>query len=126
MVFAAKKSSVAGTFGESFGRAATMLAKMVSFPIAVVFALVGQFAFGWLVMMLTPPPDPTSPGKTESAVWALALLLLLQGAALVFAVSREKPRPSRVYFSIAAMVWAVASMLLVYVALECDLSGVCL
>ncbi len=126
MGITAQKSSVAGTFGEALGRTATTLARMVSFPIAVVFALVGQFAFGWLVMTLTPPPDPASPGETEIAVWALACLLLLQGAALAFAVTRQRPRPSRVYFAFAALVWAVASMLLVYVALECDLGGVCL
>ena len=100
--------------------------RIVNFPVAAVFAIVGQFAFGWVIMSLTPSPDPASPGNTESAVWAQAILLLLQGAMLVFAVSREKLRPPRIFLAIAALVWAVASMLLVYVALECDLGGVCL
>lgn len=126
MEITAQKSSAAGTFGETLGRLAAAIARIVNFPIAVVFALIGQFAFGWVVITLTPPPDPEKPGAIESAVWALALLLLLQGVALVFALMRDGPRPSRVFFAIAALVWAVASMLLAYIALACDLGGVCL
>lgn len=126
MGITAQEPSVAAAFGDRLGRSAAALVRLVNFPAAAVFALVGQFAFGWLVMTLTPPPDSAAPGATEGAVWAQALLLLLQAAALVFALSREKARPTRIYLAIAALVWAVASMLLVYIALECDLGGVCL
>jgi hypothetical protein len=126
MGMTAQKSSVAGAFGRTLGRIPAALARLVNFPVAAVFALVGQFAFGWLIMTLTPPLEPTAVGTTEGAVWGQVLLLLLQGAALVVVLSREKAGPPRIYLAVAALIWAVSSMLLVYIALECDLGGVCL
>ena len=126
MDLAAEKSSAERAFGETLERNSASVSRFISLPVAVVFALIGQFAIGWLVVTLTPPRDPAATGGAEAAVWAQGLLLLFQGAALVFAVARKKRPPSRAFFAIAAFVWAVASMLLVFIALQCDLGGVCL
>lgn len=98
----------------------------VTLPVALVFALTAQFAVGWLIMTLSPPPDLEAPSDIDGALWAQVLTLLAQGAALVLAVSRSGIRPSRVYLALMALVWAAASMLLMFVALQCDLAGVCL
>lgn len=100
--------------------------RLITVPVALVFALVGQFGLGWLIMAMTAPADPAAPGSTEGAVCAQALLLFLQGAALVFAVSRAGLQPSRIFLALAALVWAIASMLLLFVAFQCDLGAVCL
>lgn len=119
-------SSRTGETGASLVKVLRALHRFITFPAALVFALLGQFGLGCLVMAITPPPDPAAPGSTEGAVWAQALLLLLQGAALVIAVSRAGLKPSRVFLAIAALVWAIASMLLLYVAFQCDLGAICL
>lgn len=100
---------------------------LVTFPIAIALALVGQFALGGLIMAVSPPPEIGGQAPAaDGATWAQVLLLLLQGATLIFAVSRGRIRPSRVYLALAAFVWAIASLLIIYVALQCDLAGVCL
>jgi len=98
---------------------------LVTFPVALALALVGQFALGGLIMAASPPAE-IGAGAPEASTWPLVLLLLLQGAALVFAVHRRGARPSRVYLALAALTWAIASLLLVYVAFQCDLGGICL
>lgn len=102
------------------------LSAAVTLPVAIVLALAGQFVVGWLIMALSPPPDLEAPTGIDGALWVQVLTLLAQGAALVFAVSRAGVRPSRVYLALVALIWAAASMLLMFVALECDLAGVCL
>jgi hypothetical protein len=119
-------NSGAATAVGSMARLFSAIGRLITFPAAVIFALVGQFLLGWLIMALTPQTDPAAPVDTAVAVWAQVVLLLIQGLTLVFAVSRARLEPSRVYFAIAALVWAIASMLLLYVALQCDLAGVCL
>lgn len=100
---------------------------LVTFPVAIALALVGQFALGGLIMAVSPSPEIGGQAPAaDGATWAQVLLLLLQGAALLFAVSRGRVRPSRVYLALAALVWAIASLLIIYVALQCDLGGVCL
>ncbi len=101
------------------------LGGLITFPVALVFALVGQFALGWFIMGTSPPPETgaTAPG---GATWAQGIVLVLQGAALAFAVSRGRLSAARLYLAIAALVWAIASLLLFYVALKCDLGGICL
>lgn len=119
-------SSRTGGTGASLVNVLRALHRLITFPVAIFFALFGQLGLGWLVMAITPPPDPAAPGSTDGAIWAQMLLLLLQGAALVIAVSRAGLKPSRVFLAGAALVWAIASMLLLYVAFQCDLGAACL
>ncbi|MDZ7629679.1 MAG: hypothetical protein U5J99_14855 [Parvularculaceae bacterium] len=107
------------------GRVLGALGGLVTLPAAVILALIGQFAISALIMAASPPPDPLAPAG-DSAIWILGLMLFLQVGALVFALSRASLSPGRIFLAIAALVWAIASMLIMYVALQCDPGGICL
>ncbi len=107
-------------------RALGKFAAIFTFPVAILVALIGQFALGSLVMAVSPPVEPGASVKLDGALWAQAIMLVAQGAALIVAISRKRLRASRVYLALVAFVWAIASMLLIYVAFECDLGGMCL
>lgn len=111
-----------GALRRFFGR----IGAFVTFPVAILFALTGQVALGSLIMALIPPVEPGASVSLDGALWAQAILLVAQGAALVIAIFRTRMGASRVYYALVAFVWAIASMLLVYVAFECHLGGVCL
>lgn len=121
-----KAKSGADRAGASLRRLLVGLSAAVTLPVAILLALTGQFVVGWIIMALSPPPDLEAPAGIDGALWAQVLTLLAQGAMLVFAVSRAGVRPSKVYLALVALVWATASMLLMFVALQCDLAGVCL
>lgn len=101
------------------------LGRRVTLPVALALAFIGQFALGFFVMVLAPPPDP---GADASGGFVLAqgVLLVIQAAALLFAAFRRNATAGRIFLAVAGVVWAIASMLIMYVALQCDLAGVCL
>lgn len=101
------------------------LGALITFPVAVTLALVGQFILAALLTMANPAPEGAS-GDVGSATALQVFLFVLQGAALVYAVARGGARPGRVFLALAALVWAIGSMLLMYVALQCGVGGVCL
>ena len=101
------------------------LGALITFPVAVTLALVGQFILAALLTMANPAPEGAS-GEVGGATTLQVLLFFLQGGALVFSVARGGAGPGRVYLALAALIWAIASMLLMYVALQCGVGGVCL
>ena len=101
------------------------LASLITFPVAVTLALVGQFILAALLTMANPAPEGAS-GDVGGATTLQVFLFILQGAALVYSVARGGAGPGRVYLALAALVWAIGSMLLMYVALQCSVGGVCL
>lgn len=121
-----QSKSGASRVGPAIQRALGRFAAIFTLPGAILFALIGQFTLGSLIMALSPPVEPGASVKLDGALWAQAIMLVAQGAALIVAISRKRLRASRVYLALVAFVWAIASMLLIYVGFECDLGGVCL
>jgi hypothetical protein len=101
------------------------LGSLVTFPVAIALALVGQFALAGALVAAGPAVEGAST-DAGGATTAQGVLFFLQGAALVYTVARAGARTGRVYLALAALLWAIASMLLMYVALQCGVGGVCL
>lgn len=118
------KSGLGGA-GAGLLRFLARVGALITFPVAVALALVGQFALAWLLAAINPAPEGAS-GDVGAATTLQVLLFVLQGAALVYSVARSAAGPGRVYLALAALVWAIGSMLLMYVALQCGVGGVCL
>lgn len=101
------------------------LGALITFPVAVTLALVGQFILAALLTMTNPAPEGAS-GDVGGASTLQVLLFILQGAALVYSVVRAGAAPGRAYLALAALLWAIGAMLLMHVALQCGVGGVCL
>lgn len=101
------------------------LSAFISFPVAVTLALTGQFILAGLLSAMNPAPEGAE-ANAGGATTLQVLLFVLQGAALVYAVARSGANPGRVYLALAALVWAIGSMLLMFVTLQCGVGGVCL
>lgn len=102
-----------------------LLGSIITFPVAVMLALTGQFILASLLVAANPAPEGAS-GDVGGATTLQVVLFVLQGAALVYAAARSGAGPGRVYLALAALIWAIGSMLLMYVALQCGVGGVCL
>lgn len=112
----------------AFSRLLRLLARvgaLITFPVAIALALLGQFIFAALLAAMNPAPEGAS-GDVGGATTLQILLFILQGAALVYSVARGGAGPGRVYLALAALVWAIGSMILMYVVLQCGVGGVCL
>lgn len=118
------KSRVSGA-GAALLRLLGRLGALITFPVAATLALVGQFILASLLVTANPADEGAS-GDTGSATTLQVLLFILQGSALVYAVARGPAGPGRVFLALAALLWAIGSMLLMYVTLQCGVGGVCL
>ncbi|HBS33694.1 MAG TPA: hypothetical protein DEA50_01270 [Parvularcula sp.] len=101
------------------------VAALITFPVAVTLALTGQFILASLLSMAMPAPEGAS-GDTGAAMAMQVVLLVVQGGALVYSVTRRQAGPGRIFLALAAFLWAVGSLLLMYVVLRCSVGGVCL
>lgn len=120
----ALKSGLSGA-GAGILRVLGRAGALVTFPVAVTLALVGQFALAGLLVWTNARPEGAE-GDVGGATTLQVLLFIFQGAALVYAVARHRAGPGRVYLALAALLWAIGSMLLMYVVLQCGVGGVCL
>lgn len=111
----------AADFLRRLGATATM-------PLAIAVAVIGQFALAGVISLVTPKASDidASAAGADSGAYYQFLLLVVQGALLVYAVIRAGITPARVYLASAALVWAFGSLLMMVVALQCDLYGLCL
>jgi hypothetical protein len=114
-----------GGAGAALSRFLGAIGALVTFPVAVTLALVGQFILASVLVAADPAPEGAS-GDVGGATTLQVVLFVLQGAALVYATARSGAGPGRVYLALAALIWAIASMLLMYVTLQCGVGGVCL
>ena len=101
------------------------LGALLTFPVAVTLAVVGQFILAGMVVMASPAPEGAG-GDVGGATTLQVLRFILQGAALVYSVARAGARPVQVYLALTALLWAIGSMLFMYVTLQCGVGGVCL
>lgn len=125
MGIADQAKSGASAAGAAILRFLGAVGALITFPVAVTFALTGQFILAAILTMANPAGEGAS-GETGSATTLQVILFILQGAALVYSAARGSARPGRVYLALAALIWAIGSMLLMYVALQCGVGGVCL
>jgi hypothetical protein len=125
MGIADSAKSGAGAAGSAILRVLGRIGALITFPVAVTLALLGQFILAALLVIANPAAEGAS-GDTGGATTLQVLLFILQGSALVYAVARGPAGPGRVYLALAALLWAIGSMLLMYVTLQCGVGGVCL
>ena len=95
----------------------------------MLFALIGQWLAagamslanaGGLVDFSTADPSETAPFNVLAGVFVLQILFILIG------FGRSGFTLSRLFRAVAALLWALAWLMIFYVALACDLYGACL
>ncbi len=128
MGIAENMKSAAGALGKSAAAFLRRLGAMATMPLAIAVAVIGQFALAGAVSLVTPKASDFGAvtAGADGAGYLPFLLLVVQGGLLVYAVIRAGLTPARVYLASAALVWAFGSLLLMAVALQCDLYGLCL
>ncbi len=125
MAIADGAKSGAGGAGAALARFLAGAGALVTFPVAVTFALTGQFILAALIAGVAPAPEGS--GGAMGGVTTLQIVVLfLQGAALVYAAARGPAGFGRIFLALAALLWAVGALLLMYVWLQCSVGGVCL
>jgi len=111
------------------GAVAAFFRRYSLFAYAAVFALVGQFLAAGAMALLNregavafsaADPNETAAFNILAGVLVLQIVFLLIGYASSGVIMR------RILIGVAALIWAVSWLMLLFVGLQCELYGACL
>jgi hypothetical protein len=98
------------------------------FLIAALLALFGHLGLSILLSAAkTAGVDFLALDSRQIVVPLLQIALFAgQTALMVFALARSQLRASETYIGVAALLWAMAMLMITFVAAQCELYGACL